>query len=212
MIEDIYAKRQKVINYKKDGPSSELMHELIHKTYELVASKQNLMPYKIHVLGPDCKKYKEELYKLTTKAVDEKYFRTTANVQVFAPWVLIFTARLAEPNEFVYKCIHEEGHSYQPCFPETYLNSGPIRTTCIEIGMFAKIFTGLCLEQDIDISYTKCFRSWPNNKVKDPEWAGLPFVNDPPLFVMVAGYRQEHVHIPGETKPDFDEVVCFEHE
>ena len=211
MIEDIYAKRVRGNRYKKESPAPKLMRELIYKTHKLVASKQNLMPYRIHVLGPDCKKYKEELYKLTVKAVPKNFFRTVANTQIFAPWVLIFTIRLATPNYFVKKSI-EEGHSYQSCFPESYLKSGPVELACIEIGMWSKLFTGLCLEQDIDVSYTKCFRTWPNKKEKDCEWSQLPFVVDPPLFIMTAGYHEHPSHVIGETKPDFSDVVCFEHE
>ena len=205
MLEDIYAKRGRSNRYKDESPAPELIHELIYKTYKLVASKQNLMPYRIHVLGPDCKKYKEELYKLTTTAVPEPFFRTTKNTQVFAPWVLIFTARLADPNESVQKLI-EKNHQYKCCFPETYLESGPLRTACIEIGMWSKLFTGLCLEQDMDVSYLKCFKSWSS------DWSQLPFVVDPPLFVMAVGYHKNQKHITGETKPDYSEVVCFEHE
>ena len=73
MLEDIYAKRGRSNRFKDESPAPELIHELIYKTYKLVASKQNLMPYRIHVLGPDCKKYKEELYKLTVTAVPETF-------------------------------------------------------------------------------------------------------------------------------------------
>jgi len=211
MIEDVYKKRTKCSVFTDEIPDFDMVKNLMEKTHALVASKQNLMPYKIHVLGPDCKKYKEELYKLTVNAVDKKWTKTKANRQVFAPYVLIFTARLASPNISVQKKI-EEGHSYQACFPETYLNSGALHTACIEVGMWSKIFTGLCLENNIDVGYTKCFRSW--SKSNNVKWPTLPFVQDPPLFIMSVAYHDIRYRSfnPEEIKPDFDEVVCFEHE
>ena len=206
MIEEVYKKRVKVRRFTDKVPDHNLIIDMMKKTHDLVASKQNLMPYKIHVLDPKCKIQKEELFKLTTQSVSN----ATKNIQVYAPYVLVFTSRLAEPNEFVEKKI-SEGHFYQACFPETYHNKVAINIACIEIGMWTKIFTGLCLEHDIDVSYLKCFDTNPDN------WS---FINELPLFVASVGYcnwwsesarldRYGH-HTVGETKPNFNEVVCFE--
>jgi len=201
MIEDVYKKRKKVRNFLNAAPDHDLIIDLMKKTHVLVPSKQNLMPYKIHVLGPDCVNLKDELYNLTTIAPDG-FTPSRANYQVYAPYVFIFTTRLAEPNASV-KISIDAGLQYKACFPETYLNSGALQTACLEIGMWSKIFTGLCLENNIDVSYLKCFPSQPDN------WS---FINEIVLFAMSAGYRVKTNHHYGETKPDWNDVVCFEHE
>lgn len=168
-----------------------------------MASKQNLMPYKIHVLGPECVELKKELYALTTSAtVKQGHTQTTDNYQVYAPYVFVFTNRLVDPNEKVEKSI-SQGYPFYNCFPETYQNKNCLQEASLEIGMWSKIFTGLCLENNIDVSYLKCFNDDPNN------WS---FINEKPLFVMCAGYRKftnSERHIL-ETKPDWNEVVYFE--
>ena len=203
MIEDIYAKRELCKVFTKDIPDSDTMMSIIQKTHRLVPSKQNLMPYKIHVLGPDCVNFKEELFKITS-GTDSK---VNTNFQVFAPYVLIFTCRLANPNPHVQRQI-ENGHQYKSCFPETYNSNSCVRKAYLEVGKWSTIFSGLCLEKSIDISYTKCF------SFDKKDWTTLPFVKDNPIFVVSAGYhdKTQVMKIPGETKPDFDEVVCFEHE
>ena len=176
---------------------------MIEKTHNLVASKQNLMPYKIHVLGPECVELKKELYVLTTSASSKEHTQTTTNYQVYAPYVFVFTNRLVDnPNEKVENAI-SKGYPFHNCFPETYQNENSLQTACVEIGMWSKIFTGLCLENNIDVSYLKCFNDNPN------DWS---FINEVPLFVMCAGYRQfsdSERHIL-ETKPDLNDVVYFE--
>lgn len=202
MIEDVYKKRKKVRYFLDKCPDHNLIVDIMKKTHNLVASKQNLMPYKIHVLGPECVTLKKELYTLTTTAAEENYTQATGNYQVYAPYVFIFTSRLAEPNEYVENAIGR-GNVFHACFPETYRHSGPIRTACIEIGMWSKIFTGLCLENDIDVAYLKCFNNNPDN------WS---FIDEDPLFVICAGYRQYFERHVDESKPNWNDVVCFERE
>ena len=201
MIEDVYKKRKKVRIFLDKCPDHNLIVDMIKKTHNLVASKQNLMPYKIHVLGPECVTLKKELYTLTITAAEENYTQATANYQVYAPYVFIFTSRLAEPNKYVEDAM-SRGNYFSPCFPETYQNSGALQTACIEIGMWSKIFTGLCLENDIDVAYLKCFNSKPD------KWS---FINEIPLFAMCIGYRQTFERSVDESKPDINDVVYFEH-
>ena len=40
-------------------PDYSVIQSLLDKTHKLVPSKQNLMPYKVIVLGPECKKEKQ---------------------------------------------------------------------------------------------------------------------------------------------------------
>ena len=77
MIEDVYKKRVKIRDFSDRAPDHDLIVDLIKKTHVLVPSKQNLMPYKIHVLGLDCVKLKEEMYNLTTSASPDNFTKST---------------------------------------------------------------------------------------------------------------------------------------
>ena len=48
-------------------PSKELIEKVLHKTHELVPSKQNLMPYVVKILGPEHKKIKMHMYELASE-------------------------------------------------------------------------------------------------------------------------------------------------
>lgn len=208
MIEDIYAKRKQIKVFLEDRiPSEELIGNILQKTYDLVPSKQNLMPYKVLVIGPEDKNTKQAIYDLTC-FTSSTHTGTTTNWTAYAPYNLIFTQRLAEPSPFVAEKI-ERGHSFQCCDPKSYESTNTKVLASIEVGMFSTILTGLCIENGLDVGYLKCFPGW-DKKIK---WADLPIVDEYPILMMGIGYRKGLPgNRPGETKPDFDEVVCFERE
>src|SRR6056300_2118735 len=83
-------------------PEEEMIKSLIAETYNLVPSKQNLVPYKIHVFGPNHSKEKEALYLATKSKNVYINYNTLVNYQIFASYVLLFTSRLCDnPNESV---------------------------------------------------------------------------------------------------------------
>ena len=53
MITDVYKKRVQTFIFNNDVPEKELINSLLEKTYELVPSKQNIIPYKVVVWGPE---------------------------------------------------------------------------------------------------------------------------------------------------------------
>lgn len=208
MIEDLYKKRKQIKDFSDKLPPEGLVEDLIYKTYQCVPSKQNLMPYKIHVIGPEDKKTKEALYELASFTADD-YVGTRANRQVFAPYNLIFTNRLAFPNDWVLNKLNN-GHRNASCDPDDYDKWGSRIGSTVEVGLFASILVGLCMENDLDISFLRCFPPWHSDL-----WKKLPFVDQFPILGLCIGYKDENkkMHVrPGETKPDFDEVVYFEHE
>lgn len=211
MIEEIYKIKKQIRVYNEDRiPDINLINSIIEKTYNLVPSKQNLMPYKIHVLGPECKEEKECLYDLTT--------HTEANVKhnraVFAPYVLIFTNRIVDDtNEAVLDRL-EKGHPVQGvCDPKKFMNKGPLIQTSIEVGMYSSILAGLCLENKLDISFIKCFKSWYGINADRGDWIKLPFVRYTPLMLMCIGYRDEKrnwdLKHEKEFKPNIKNVINF---
>jgi len=182
-------------------PDKSLIKNLLDKTHKLVPSKQNLLPYKVHVLGPECKKEKQILYDLSKLNDPED----THNTCSLAPYVLIFTNRLAKPNTAVQRRIDKHGHDYFMCDPKKYKKN----VDGIEVGMFASVLTTLALEKEIDVSYMKCFPHWPGGQHC---WKELPFVDETPFLTMSLGYRKDkeqprHQGLVGEDKPEVNEVI-----
>tara|TARA_B100000029_G_scaffold507397_1_gene591901 strand:- start:236 stop:856 length:621 start_codon:yes stop_codon:yes gene_type:complete len=182
-------------------PGKLLIRNLLNTTHRLVPSKQNLLPYKVHVLGPECKKEKLILYDLSKLNDPED----THNTCSLAPYVLIFTNRLAKTNPAVQKRIDKKGHDYFMCDPKEYKKN----VDGIEVGMFASTLTALCLEKEIDVSYMKCFPHWPGGQ---HYWKELPFVDETPFLTMSLGYRKHkqqprHQGLVGEDKPEVNEVI-----
>ena len=199
VIEKLLSKRKQVRQFSEDKiPNLEDVNRIINKTYDLVASKQSLVPYKITVLGPHKKKEKQELYNLSIEN-DGGH----GNENIFAPYVLCFSNRLVKnPNSSVKRKI-AKGHRYDLLDPEKYRTRGI--EVGIEVGMFAKILTSLCMEYDFDVSYLLCFSDRANNK--------LSFLEDKLLFSMQIGYQKSgdinHKFIKDfdEYKPDITEII-----
>lgn len=209
MIEEIYKTKKQIRVYDETKiPDTELVNVLIKKTYDLTPSKQNLMPFKLFVLGPDCKEEKDELYNITKI--------TPANVKhnraVYAPYVLIFTHRLVDDaNEAVINR-SKKGHTQAGCDPEKFMNKGPLIQSSIEVGMYSSILAGLCLENNLEISFLKCFKSWYKREDRGP-WLRLPFVRYTPLMLMSIGYRDQKrnwdLDHEKEYKPNINNVINF---
>lgn len=215
MLKEIFLKRVQTKYFDEQKiPDREIIYSVLKDTYNSIPSKQNLMPYHAYILGPECKKEKEILYKISTRSQDSDSSYTTvkSNFQLFAPYVIIFTQRTPTPNEFVLDKI-EKGHAYKILHSDNAFNPGVSSQSIIEIGMFASLLAGFCLEKNLAISFTKCFPIWYKNKnndiVRNIMWNKLPFVKDPPHLIMSLGYYKDHWNKPGETKPDFNEVVSF---
>jgi len=163
---EIFSKRKQLKKFSERAPSKELVQTILRKTFELTPSKQNMMPYNVHVLDHTHTKEKDILYKLSTHS------NCYHNYQLKAPYVLLLEPRKVEATEHMKSELFEKHGGY--------LN---VRASDVdvEIGMFATIFTGLCLEYDIEVSYTKCF----------PEFTQLDllFLESSPTMAISIGYR-----------------------
>jgi len=203
MIEDLFLKRKQIRHYKQDTyPDENLMESLFEKAFKLVPSKQSLMPYKVHVLGPDQGEVKDRIYHLSTdQDIDVPIF---INHQLKAPYVLIFTQRLAEPSPQVAEDI-KNGHLFYSCDPEFYTTRVP--EALVEMGMFCTVLTGLAMEQDIDVSYTMCLER-SSKKYQD---AGLRFIDEEVCMGMSLGYEVENKYVKSEKefKPNMDKVILW---
>ena len=210
--EKLFDSRRQIRRFNHiDIPDKTLIQNLLDKTWRLVPSKQQLMPYKVFVLGPDRKKEKEIIFDQST-IVEEKQnpdvkYNSGQCTNIFAPYVLIFTPRLSKGSPAVRQRI-KDGQTYTVCDPEKYRDD--VQITSIEIGMFASVLTYLCRENEIDVSYNKNFLHWPQFK---EYWKDLPFVDDPPYLLMSLGYRRykdkpiQRPLIEEEYKENIDEII-----
>ena len=208
VIENLLNKRKQVRQFSEDKiPNLEDVNRIINKAYDLVASKQSLVPYKITVLGPHKKEEKQELYNLSVKN-DGGH----GNENIFAPYVLCFTNRLVDnPNLSVKRKI-AKGHQYDELNPLVYRKKG--LEVGIEVGMFSKILTSLCMEHGFDVSYLLCFSEISENKNPYSEKKPvISFLKDRLLFSLQIGYQKSGViqdkflKDADEYKPDITEIV-----
>ena len=151
---------------------------LLNQALDLTPSKQSTIPYRILVLGPNQTKTKDFLYKATIAPINDKE-ACDHNHQVEAPWVLLF-----------YKRKNDSNHSMNP------------ETMLIEIGMFSSILTQLCIKEDLNVSYTKCFLS-KNDKI----WEDAPV--KPPLFALSIGRGQPNQVCSREIRPEKKNIFLF---
>lgn len=251
-IHELFKKRRQV-RWAWDQeriPSMELIHSLIETTFDVAPSKQNLFPFKIHIIGPKNNKDNHivgkicALYKNGSVNQWEKEKAPHPNHK--APWVLIFELRKCEPNDFVVK--HgvknpaDGGGKAGGRFTQTDERyRGPTNTNlaCVEVGMFLKMLAGLCLENDLQISYIKSFPEWlwtrfhddrkdeyrkDTNKGSGIDWSALPYIKEMPIIVAQIGYKAniedllatniDNPNAPlgkrgAETKPALQDIIEY---
>lgn len=188
MIE-LLKRRYQVKKYTDDIPDYELIKDLIEQTYDVVASHRNLVPYKIHVLGPDCEDEKQNILEETTHRIGGG-----GNINILAPYNLIFTNRLVtNPNGYV-KYLISKGHPYIATDVDRYKDN---KDVLIEIGMFSAILTSLCIEHNLGVSYQRCLLS---------DWT---YEGEPVIFSMQTGYpAHERIELR-DFKPEISDVLNF---
>lgn len=181
-----------------EHPEEKMIKFLITETYDLMPSKQCLVPYKIHFFGPSHIKEKNALYEATkTRDVE---VNTNFNYQMFASYVLLFTSRLCDnPNKHV-KDLISKGHEFPHCDLEKYKQAKIIPS--MEIGMFCNNLSHMCLSNNLDIAYTACFPKTINHVMKE--------IKENVFFAMSIGYADDSYKYEkkqGQYKPDIKEII-----
>lgn len=189
-------------------------------------SKNNFMPYRVYVLGPEFAKEKEEMYWLClgneTKAngniitdrdqlkqyqakmypVNKAHYYNI----ISAEYVLIFTQRIEnKPNEFQQYLI-DKGYVYEQMATDGPKKEHARKVAYLEIGMFSTNFAGICLNNGIDISHTLCF---PGDKQDWPQ-EHFSFLDSHPMLIMTVGKGEIYRKASDQAidpKPDFDRIV-----
>ena len=192
-IEDILKKRKHVYEFESEIiPSKDLINSLLKRTWKVTPSKNQFMAYTIHIVGPNEKSIKESIYNICTTNEAQTDTNNTSVVKtrkllnknllclLTAPYNLIFTNRLEnEPNK-EQEYLISKGVYYEAVDPKKFETL--YSTNSIEVGMFAKILTTLCLENNLDVTYTKCFSANYKDWIKT-----IPFVKTSPIMIMSIG-------------------------
>ena len=223
MIYETLKNRKYVREYDAEAEIPEsLIDSMLRKTWEVTPSKNNFMAYTVHVVGPEHRECREKVFRIClanegkvdqveiNNLLDDRYkgyLPQYSNI-LSCSYLLILTMRLeTQPNPFQQFLI-DRGHKYE-AIDENKLNS--MYSTCaFEAGMFCDTFSGMCLENGIDASFTGCFG-------KNLEaWKDVPFVTKTPLMIMTVGkgtiYRQDTIKGSLEEKdlrPDYERIVNF---
>ena len=183
-------------------PDFSIIENAVQQAYELVASKQNLIPYKLYVLNNN-KEINEGLYSISKGNTGT----VVANTNLLtAPYQFIYAARLVDDASPEVAWAVEHGHLQPPLDPDQYKKAGQAVNTSLEIGMHATILSTLLIENGLDVSYTLCFE-------RDEEIIksiGLDAVEDHIYFIMSAGYPDpKKTYSSGELRPPIEKIVKY---
>ena len=243
-IENLYSKRRQIRaawDWEK-VPSQELVYDLLSRALNISPSKQNLFPFKIHAFGPNDEKERDivgQICCLWEKGAVNNWNDDRDNnrreLHKKSPWILVFELRKCNPNVFVkeYSEWVEEKYwwtRFTQCDNDRFRETTNVKLSCIEVGMYCKVLAGLCLENDLAISYIKSFPEWTwagqrkeYNKDKNKQgldWDSLPQITEAPLLVVQIGYKADmtdnlatNAKDPNrpllEDKPSIDDIVQF---
>tara|TARA_B100001287_G_scaffold270115_1_gene268452 strand:+ start:140 stop:805 length:666 start_codon:yes stop_codon:yes gene_type:complete len=217
-IEDLYKKRIHVKEYNDTPIDHNMIKDLLKKAYELVPSKQLIVPYKIEVLGPDREEEKKifqnfcmnETGKNSPMAPVKKRKSVGGTLQLDAPYVLLFTTRkIQDYNDAVRRMLEKKGQGFNAIRVPHHVTN----TFFVEIGMFAMTLTGLCLEKGLGTSYSMCM---PSRHATS--WKNINHIIKAPLvsFAMSIGYTDQELPYwtrTGENlkekKPPIENVIKF---
>jgi len=256
-IEKLFSKRRQIRSAWDPNrmPSRELIYDLLRRTQKVTASKQNLYPYKIHAFGPDnlkekriveqiCCLYTEGSVNNFNQSVEEHMVQRTNNNM--PGWYLVFELRKCIPNTFIKEYsemfkgdspyvtptddVQGTASRFGQISEERFRESTNKALACIEVGMFTKVLAGLCLENELAISYIKSFPEWTwkgqsktyskNTNKNGLDWDSLPQITEAPILVVQIGYKGNMID-PLQTnafdknkslledKPSLDQIVRF---
>ena len=215
MLENIYKKRIQTQTWNDKIPSKKLINSLLKKTYELVPSKQNIVPYQIIIWGPNIKK--DDFRDFCRYGTDMTNDFKKGTSQLLAPYVLFFCTReINDINGMVLRTL-KKGHTHPILEKDADLlgieNPPEIKNLGIEIGMFGSLLTGFCIEENLNVSYTLCMppsaydindKCIPNN-----EWKSFGFKPGQVLFSMSIGYgnQEKSGRSKDELKPPIENIL-----
>ena len=224
---DLLEKRHHVRKYSDKIPPKEMIENALYKAWKTTPSKNNAMPYKVFVYGPEHKEKKKAIHAMIHGNHDDAEHRAIERGQadkteggsptpfyehmMYNPYCVCIHAQPREPNDF-YKFQVKRGMFFDQAWPERVENF--IDTSAIEVGMFLQNLSTYLLEQGIDISYTSCFF----RDIKKWHEAGLTEAEYRPICLMSIGYsklyRKDDPYVKSaakfnrsDIKPEYKDMV-----
>ena len=215
--------RHHVKKYSDKVPPKEIIEKALWKAWKTTPTKNNAMPYKIFVYGPDKKEEKIKVWEMVHKNHKVAEIEAIKRGQAtrteggapnpyyehikYNPYLITIHAQPREPNEF-YKRQVKLGMFFDQAWPNRVDQF--IDTSAVEVGLFIQVLTMYLLESKIDLSYTSCF-------IRDPkQWRenGLKHVKYRPIILMSMGYSEVYrKDVPyvkkglPDIKPEYEEMI-----
>mgnify|MGYP001166347329 CR=1 FL=1 len=220
---DLLESRHHVKEYNSDVPPKELIDIALYKAWKTTPSKNNAMPYKVFVLGPNEWQKKRLVHQMVHSNHKDAEKRAMARGEATRteggrpnpyyehikknPYLFCIHAQPREPNEFYTRQV-ELGMFFDQAWPERV--DSFIDTSAVEVGMFIQNLSTYLLEEKIDVSYTSCFR----RDIKHWHKAGLTHADYRPIMLITAGYSKEYrKDVPyvkyglPDIKPEYKEMI-----
>jgi len=208
--------------------NSNIILTALEYAWRVTPSKQNFMPYRVHMLSEKDREHKRILYnkaliqqakgsgiEIKNEKSLQKYEKQLlkdnktpffANLNS-APYVFIFTQRVEDqPNSFQQNNI-DYGLTYCQTQREWPGHTHAKDIARIEIGLFSANLASFLLKENIDVSFTQCFPgeliSWTEKE--------FDFLDQDVLLIMTAGkgkkYRRDIIPLDIDQKPAFERIV-----
>ena len=225
--------RRHVMQWHADHPKKTLVEKILWKAWKVTPSKNNFMPYHVNVYGPQQMPMSKNIWKLSKqnkKMTNENHIprtKTTPGVidnditeweeegtNIFfnhvktAPYLLVYSQRLCEPNEMYRKNV-VGGDYYEPMHLSEMPNIA--RGVSVEVGMFAAHLSAFATEVGLDTSTVLCYPA------QVEKWHTVPGVEYPVLLIQSIGKckisKQDHQkkHQPwdheNDIKPEPETVI-----
>ena len=220
---DLLESRHHVKEYNSDVPPKELIDIALYKAWKTTPSKNNAMPYKVFVLGPQEWQKKSFVHDMVHKNHKDAEKRAMERGEATRteggrpnpyyehikknPYLFCIHAQPREPNEFYTRQV-ELGMFFDQAWPSRVDKF--IDTSAVEVGMFIQNLSTYLLEKKIDVSYTSCFF----RDIKKWHEVGLTYADYRPIMLMTAGYkkvyRKDIIKFYSELsdiKPEFKDMI-----
>ena len=199
-----------------DIPES-LIDSLLKKTWEVTPSKNNFMPYSVHVIGQgsENQKYKDLAYlnclgneakadnvdinNIVAERYSGGYLPFYSNI-LSCSYLLIFTTRVETILSPHQQDAVKRGRNFE-ALDVSRLN----HSSSFEMGLFVTAFSGMCLENQLNVSLIGCL---PSNLSK---WKDFPFITNQPRMIMTVGKAKSLLKQvrPDDLRPNYDRIVNF---
>lgn len=218
-----------VLEYNQEEIINPLyIQNALKHAWKITPSKQNFMPYTVHVLHPNDKAHKQILYDkalkqqakssailIETETDLREYEQTLYNDDEApqfrnlksAPYIFIFTQRVETKLNEMQKHNINYGLTYCQAQHSREAKAKTRDIARLEIGMFSANLATSLLNSGIDISFTQCFSGNPQ-KWQEKQF---DFINREVLLIMTAGigkhYRRDTLDPALDLKPEFERIV-----